>query len=96
MNVPEFIDHVVMLMRGDRFERDGWDEACVRIAAKGKDRIVVEFEDGSEFELTARPTTTDLRQAGVRYWLAKLLGKLKSEKAKDIVRNAKMGGKDDS
>jgi len=90
MNVPQFVDHVVMLMRNDKHERDGWDENCVRITAEGRDRIVVEFEDGSEFELTARPTTTDLRQAGVRYWLAVLLDRLKSEKAKTVVRNAEI------
>lgn len=86
MNVPRFIDHVVMLMRNEGYERDGWDENCIRVAAKGTDSIVVEFEDGSEFELTARPTTTDLRQAGARYWFAKLLNRLKSKKAKDMVR----------
>ncbi len=88
MNVTEFIDHVVMLMRDDKYERMGWDDNCVRIAAEGKDRIVVAFEDGSEFELTARPTTADLQQAGVRYWLSKVLQKVKSKKAKDVVREA--------
>ncbi|KKL07758.1 hypothetical protein LCGC14_2582820 [marine sediment metagenome] len=90
MNVPQFVDHVVMLMRGEGYEREGWDENCIRVAVKGTDSIVVEFEDGSEFELTARPTTTDLRQAGVRYWLAVLLDRLKSEKAKTVVRNAEI------
>lgn len=88
MNVTEFIDHVVMLMRDDKYERMGWDDNCVRIAAEGKDRIVVAFEDRSEFELTARPTTADLQQAGVRYWLSKVLQKVKSKKAKDVVREA--------
>lgn len=86
MNVPQFVDHVVMLMRGEGYEREGWDENVFSVAAKGKDGIVVEFDDGSKFELTARSTVTDLRQAGARYWLAKLLGKLKSKKAKDVVK----------
>jgi len=85
MNVPQFIDHVVMLMRNEGYERDGWDENVFSIAAKGKDCIVVEFDDGSKFELVAR-STADLRQAGVRYWLNSLLDKLKSKKAKDVVK----------
>jgi hypothetical protein len=85
MNVPQFVDHVVMLMRGEGYEREGWDENVFSIAAKGRDGIVVEFDDGSKFELVAR-SMTDLRQAGMRYWLGKLLGKLKSEKAKDVVK----------
>lgn len=88
MNVTEFVDHVVMLMRGEGYEREGWDENVSSIAAKGKDGIVVEFDDGSKFELTARPTTADLQQAGVRYWLSKVLQKVKSKKAKDVVREA--------
>lgn len=86
MNVPQFVDHVVMLMRNEGYERDGWDDNCVRVAAEGKDRIVVAFEDGTEFELTARSTMANLRQAGARYWLTKLLGKVKSRKAKDVVK----------
>jgi len=87
MNVPQFVDHVVMLMRDEGYERDGWDDNCLRVVAEGKDRIVVEFDDGSKFELTARSTTVDdLRQAGVRYWLTKLLGKVKREKTKDVVK----------
>lgn len=85
MNTVEFVEHVVMLMRDDKYERMGWDDNCVRIATKGKDRIVVAFEDGSEFELVARPVT-DLQKAGVRWWLDEVFRKLKSKKAKDVVK----------
>lgn len=36
-------------------------------------------------------TTTDLRQAGVRYWLGEVFRKLKSKKAKDVVKEALEG-----
>ena len=79
MNVPQFIDHVVMMMRNEGYERDGWDDNCIRVAAEGKDRIVVAFEDGSEVELTARSTTTDLRQAGVRCFGVSRCGSQRSD-----------------
>ncbi len=87
MNVSQFVDHVVMLMRGEGYEREGWDENCFSVAAKGKDGIVVEFDDGSKFELVAR-FMNDPRKAGVRYWLDEVFRKLKSKKAKDVVKEA--------
>lgn len=86
MTVAQFIDHVVLLMRNDEIERDGWIHNCIFVCSEGVDRIVVALEDGSEFELTVRNLKTSMQPTDLAYWFVKMLRRFKKKKTDATIK----------